>query len=381
MRSRLPAFNTRVLTAFLVVALPVLLVGAAIVIGIGQARLRDTQTRRLAQMAEYTAGAVDAYVFRRILDAALLARVPDIRRAASEGNGQNFDAARVKQMDQQWQTDRAATAVRSGLLTTPASQFLADLVSNDSVYREVLVTDLKGRLVAASNATSDYYQADEQWWVKAFDNGRGRVSVTDVERDESAHVYAFEIAVPVYAPGRTELAGIMKIVADSREMLAGIAGLELGATSEALLVRPDGSIVFRRRPHGENDRFFATDLLRERLEERAARHEPPGTLTLEAKTPEGPDHIVAIAPSQLAQSYPELPWMVALSIDREELAAPFQSLLAYLILVFALTGIAVLAIALWMSQRLAAPVTDPAYDLHLVEHPTLPRMEPGSPQV
>jgi hypothetical protein len=375
MRSRLPAFNTRVLTAFLLVALPVLLIGAAVVISIGQARLRDTQTARLAQMAEYTAGAVDAYVFRRILDAALLGRVPDVRHAAASGNAQPFDAKRTQELDKQWQADRAGVSARSGILATPASQFLADLIRNDSVYREVLVTDLKGRLVAASNPTSDYYQADEAWWTNAFDNGHGRVAVTDVERDESAHVYAFEIAVPVLAPNSTELAGIMKVVADSREMLTGIAGLELGATSEAMLIRPDGSIVFSRRPHSESDRFFATELLRQRLDERTARHEAAGTMTMEAQTPDNTQRIVALAPSQLVQSYPELEWMVALSIDQDELRAPFQSLLAYLILVFALTGIAVLAIALWVSQRLAAPATDPAYDMHLVEHPLIPRME------
>jgi hypothetical protein len=376
MRSHLPAFNQRVLTVFLVVALPVLLIGAAVVIGIGQARLREEQTARLAQMAEYTAGAVDAYVFRRILDGALLGRVPEIRRAAAAGNAQPFDAEKVKELDKQWQADGGAAA-RSGLLATPASQFLTDLVRNDSVYREVMVTDLKGRIVAASNVTTDYMQADEDWWIKAFDNGKGRVAVTDVRRDESAHIYAFEIAVPVLAPNSTDLAGIMKVVADSREMLTDIAGIELGATSEALLLRPNGSIVFSRRPHGENDRFFASTLLQQRLDERAARHEPAATMTLEAQTPEGTNRIVAIAPSQLAQSYPELTWLVALSMDRAELREPFRSLLAYLILVFALTGIAVLACALWVSQRLAAPSMDPAVDMHLVEHPLIPRMEDG----
>ncbi len=374
MRSR-PALNTRVLTVFLLVALPVLFIGAALVISIGQTRLRDSETTRLAQMAEYTAGTVDAYVFRRILDAALLGRVPDIRRVAAAGTAQPFDDARAKEMDKLWQKDAGAAALRAGIVGSPASQFLKDLVSNDSVYREVLVTDLNGRLVAASNVTSDYLQADEDWWTKAFDNGRGRISVTDVQRDESAHVYAFEIAVPVLAPEGGQLTGIMKIVADSREMLVGLAGLELGASGEASLVRPDGSIVFSRRPHSESDRFFATGLLTQRLDERAARHESAGTLTLEAQAPDGTDRIVAVASSQLGQSYPELSWMVALSMNRDELRAPFRGLVAYLMLLVALTGIAVLAIALWVSMRLAAPPTDPDYDMHLVEHPQIARME------
>jgi hypothetical protein len=375
MPARRAVLNTRVIAIVLLVALPVLIVGAAIVISIGESRLRDAENARLAQIAEYTAGAVDAHVFRQILDAALLARVPEIRRAAVEGSARPYDADRVGEIDRQWQANPAATAAGSGVLATPASEFLADLVANDSVFREVLITDRHGRLVAASNATSDYFQADEDWWVASFDGGRGRVSVTDVRRDASAGVYALEVAVPVQVKAGGDLAGIIKIVADSREVLTGVAGLELGATSEALLVRPNGSIVFRRRPHGEGDRFFAAELLRQRLEDRANRQEAAGPITFEARTDEGVDRFVAVAPSQLGQSYPELSWLVAISVDRAELLAPFRSLVAYLLLVLALTGIAVLAIALWFSLRLAAPAIDPAYDMQLVEHPRIQRIE------
>ena len=368
MRSRFPAFNTRVLTAVLLVGIPVLLIGAALVISIGQSRLNDASAARLAQDAEYTAATVDAYVFRRILDAAVLGRVPDIRRAAADGNQASFDAAAATETDRQWQSDRAATAAKTGVLKTPASQFLADIVGHDPIYREVLVTDRRGRLVAASNVTSDYLQADEDWWMQAYDNGRGRIIVTDVRRDESAGVYAFEIAVPVPAPGGDELAGVMKIVADSREMLVGIAGLELGKTGEAMLVRPDGSIVFSRRAYSPTDRFFAADLLTQRLEERDRQKLAAGSLTFTAKPADGATRVVAVAPEQLTRSYPNLNWLVAVTQERDEVLAPFRSLGWYFALVFALTAIAVLAIALWLSLRLARPTIDPAVDLHLVEH-------------
>ena len=373
MRSRLPTVNTRVLTVILLVAIPVLVAGAAIVLSIGQARLRDAERTRLGQVAEYTAGAVDAYVFRRILDGAVLGRVPDIRRAAEAGSGQPYDPARAAEMDRRWQAGPAAAAASSGVLSAPASQFLADLVSSDSVYREVLVTDRHGRLVAASNVTSDYFQGDEEWWKRAFDSGRGRISVSDVHRDESAGVYAFEIAVPVQASTGPELAGVMKIVADSREMLAGIAGLELGSTGEAMLVRPDGSIVFSRRPTAEGERFFGAQLFQERSAQRGQGHQNE-PMTFEARAEEGRPRVVAVAQSQLSRSYPELPWFVALSLDRDELRAPFRSLVLYMLLVFAVTAIAVLGVALWVSLRLASPPIDPSYDMHLVEHPPTPHL-------
>jgi len=372
--SRLASLNRRVLTVVLLVALPVLLLGAAAVIGLGQGRLREAQTSELRQLAAYTAAALDAYVYRRILDAALLARVPEIRRAAAAGNDQAFDGARTSEIDRQWQADGAAASARLGVLATPPSRFLADLVAHDSIYREVLVTDRYGRLVAASNITSDYLQADETWWYNAFDNGRGRISMSDVQLDESAQIYAFEVSVPVYAPSSEEVAGVMKIVADSREMLTAIAGLEMGATTEAIVVRPDGSIVFRRRAHAPADRFFGADLLRQRLEERARTREAPDTWSYEAQSDEGTRRVVAVAPSQLTQSFPDLPWLMVLSAERDELGAPFRSLVWYLVLVVFLTAVAVLAIALWLSLRLAAPPIDPAYDMHLVERAQVRRV-------
>ena len=370
MTSRLPVprLNSRVFTIVPLIGLPVLVIGTAIVVSIGQARLRDWQTERLVNSAEFTSGAVDTYVYRRILDAALLGRAPEVRRVAAEGSAQPYDVAATAAQDRQWQADRAAAAARSGLLANPASQYLADLVRHDPIYREILVADRHGRLVAASNITSDFFQADEDWWVQAYDYGRWRVGVSDVRRDESAGVYAFEIAVPVPSPSSDDVVGIMKVVADSREMLTGVTGLELGATGQAALVRPDGSIVYSRQALREGDPFFAAPLLRQRLDAREARKEAPGPLHFVAQAPDGSYRVVALAPSQLGRSFPNLTWLVALSVDQDELLTPFRSLLWYLVLTFALTAIAVLAIALWLSVRLASPPVDPEVAMHLVEH-------------
>ena len=127
MRSRWPPINTRAFTVILLVGLPVLAIGTAVVLGIGRARLKEAQGARLAQMAEYIAGTVDAYVFRSILDAAVLARVPNIRQAAAEGNDRPFDERAAMELDRRWQSDRAGVAERSALLESAASRFLADL--------------------------------------------------------------------------------------------------------------------------------------------------------------------------------------------------------------------------------------------------------------
>ena len=236
---RHPHFNYRVLTVFTLVALPLVAIGAVIVLGVGQSQLRTVFGLQLSQVAEHTAAAVDAYMFRRIIDVSMMGRVPTLRQAAASGSAAPFDASHVRQLDRAWQAAGAVPAGLGSVLTTDAAAFLRDTTRHDPIYREILLTDRFGRLVAASNVTTDYDQADEAWWREAFDDGeQGRVSVTDVRWDESARVYALEIAVPVLDPSSERIAGVLKVVADIREMLASVASVEVGLTGEALLSEP-----------------------------------------------------------------------------------------------------------------------------------------------
>jgi hypothetical protein len=376
MPSRYPAINRRVLTVLLIVAFPILALGARYVVENGQARVRDAESVQLAQVAEYVASSADAYVFRRIVDAAVIARVPEIRRAAADASRQTVDQRQVEALDRQWQQERKVPPGLAGLLTSPASRFVSDVAKQDALYREILVTDRHGRIVAASGVTTDYYQADEGWWQQALDDGRrGRIFVSDVRLDESAGVYAFEIAVPVAAPDSDELVGVMKIVASSQEMLAGIGGLQIGATGLASLIREDGSIVYSRQAVEPGARFFGADTLRERLA--AAKDDPDARIHFVTRASDGTERVVAVARSQLHRSFPNLTWLVAVSMSASELLDPFRPMVWSLLVVIALTAIAVLGVALWISVRLARPAFDPGLDLHLVEHPKAQRIDEG----
>lgn len=374
MPSRAPSINRRVLTVLLIAAVPILALGASYVVAAGQARVRDAESVQLAQVAEYIAASADAYVFRRIVDAAVLARAMDIRRVAADGSRQAMDQRQVETLDQQWQQKRQAPAALSGVLSNAASRFLADVAKQDPLYRELLVTDRHGRLVAASQLTTDYYQADEGWWTQALDDGRrGRIFVSDVRFDESAGVHAFDIAVPVVAPDSEELVGVMKIVASSQEMLAGIEGLQLGTSGHAILIREDGSTVYSREAQSAGARFFAADQVRAHLA--AAASDPAARVHFLAPTPDGTERIVAVARSQLHQSFPNLNWIVAVSMAESELLQPFQPMVWSMMGVIGLTALALLAVALWASMRLARPAVDPDLDLHLVEHAKVQRLE------
>jgi hypothetical protein len=365
--------NVRVFNVFLIVGLVMLAIASAFVLGIGQGQLRTAYGEHLGQVADEAAAAIDAYVYRRIIDASILARVPDVRQEAADGSRRPFDLEAVRQIDQEWQRTRTAPVSVRGLFDTRASAFLVDVSQQEPIYRELLLTDRQGRLIAASRTTSNYYQAEEDWWRDAFGGGvSGRLTVTDVRWDESSRVYALEIVAPVADPSGSDLVGILKIVADVRELGTVLGGVRLGNTGEASLLRDDGSFVFSLRTLDPKARFFATDLLRERLQA-TQQAQPQGHISFSATSTDGTSRLVGAAQSQLRASYPQLAWVVAVSQDDSELFLPIRAQFISLLLVLALTAVAVLLFALWLSTRLAA--LPPDTDLHLVTHQRVHRIE------
>ncbi len=371
MSHRLHGINYRVLTTLLVIGLPVLVIGLYVVIERGQEGLLDAFGVKLSQRAEQSAAAIDAYVFRRVVDVSMLARVPEVRAAAERGSRRPASASDDAAMDQAFAAHEVTRPEVAALLGSTTSRFFADLTRQDPIYRELLLTDQWGRLVAASNLTTDYRQSDEDWWRRVMaDPTRGEATVSDVRWDDSARRYAMEFAVPVPGPDERP-AGVLKVVADVREMLASVAGMNLGDAGDAMLVRRNGSIVFSRDAVQPSARFFAADRLRERLDAAAATA-GPAMLYFTATDPDGAAQVVGVATSQLSSTYPHLPWAVVAWQPEDELLAPVRSQSLSLLLLLGLTGLCVVALAAWFSIKLAPqPI---GTEMHLVAHPPIHRM-------
>lgn len=375
MRPALFRMNVRVFTVFLIVGLVMLAGASYFVVGTGQARLRSAWGEHLAQVADHAAAAVDAYVYRQVIDASVLARVPEVREEASAGSRQPFDPAAVGKVDRDWQQGGAPPASVGGLLATKTSSFLADVSKSNPIYKELLLTDCQGRLVAASGLTTDYFQADESWWKESFGDGiRGQLAVSDVRWDESAKMDALEISVPVEEPAGGGLAGVLKVLTDIRDIGAVLGGLRLGTTGDGQLLREDGSFVLVRPPVGADARFFAGGLLQEHLQV-LRKGEPRPFLHFGARSEDGTPRVIGVATSQLRTSYPHLAWLVAVSQTEDELFAPLRAQATSFIIVLCLITVAVLVLALWASMTLAAPSELAETEMHLVQHPRVHRME------
>ena len=83
-------------------------------------------------------------------------------------------------------------------------------------FAEIFVTELNGLNVCVTNKTSDYYQADEDWWTRTIKQGKSWRQ-TNLEFDKSAGVFAVPIYIPVRDPANGNLLGAAKaVVLESR---------------------------------------------------------------------------------------------------------------------------------------------------------------------
>ncbi|MHC4562380.1 MAG: sensor histidine kinase [Planctomycetota bacterium] len=130
------------------------------------------------------------------------------------------------------------------LLKGHIADHLETLQVNIPEIAEILVTDRHGQLVAATGLTEDYYQADEQWWLEAFNEGRGKVFIPPVAYDQSAGVWSVDICLPLFY--EQSIVGVVKAVVNlSHWIHRSRAFVELDLKmSQGLLTNTDGTVIF-----------------------------------------------------------------------------------------------------------------------------------------
>jgi hypothetical protein len=116
--------------------------------------------------------------------------------------------------DEKWKAISGIDDFIKSLLTNQCSQRLIDFQEEHDEFPEIFVTEAKGLIVGETNKTSDYYQADEQWWSEAYNGGKGRTFHGEIEYDESAMAESIPIYTPIMESENQEVIGIIKAVCD-----------------------------------------------------------------------------------------------------------------------------------------------------------------------
>lgn len=116
--------------------------------------------------------------------------------------------------DKKWKETKGIDDFIKPFIINECAQFLIEFQEQYDEFPEIFITDENGLIVGETNKTSDYYQADEQWWIKAYNNGIGRIYFGKIEYDESAHAEAISIYIPVMDFQYNKAIGVIKAVCD-----------------------------------------------------------------------------------------------------------------------------------------------------------------------
>jgi PAS domain S-box-containing protein len=154
---------------------------------------------------------------------------------AASANGTS-DPAVFKRLDEQWaRASNEEPIIRAAVGNSLADE-LREFQNAYPDYSEIFATDKFGALVAATNRTSDYYQADEAWWQTTWNNGTGAIYVGQPEFDESSKTISVNMAIPVRAQNSPELIGVLRFTLNITGLTAMTDAVKIGETGRSVLI-------------------------------------------------------------------------------------------------------------------------------------------------
>jgi len=153
--------------------------------------------------------------------------------------------ARINELDRQWViAESDSDFVIQRRLNNAIATELQVFRNAFPDHVEVFVTDIHGGILAATNRTTDFYQADEEWWQAAYNNERGATYISLPTFDESSNTLGLNIAIPVYDNDNKTVLGILRStyrLAALGDIIASIESTQSGLRADLLF--PDGRIV------------------------------------------------------------------------------------------------------------------------------------------
>lgn len=138
----------------------------------------------------------------------------DLLAALREAHRRGNSLERIQELDRQWRRERILEEkplIRRMLNLRP-SQLLAGIAQQYApLFNEIFISDASGQLVAMSESTSDYWQADEPDFQRAAPLPSGEVYIGAIEYDGSTQSFQSKVSAPLYDPDTGALLGVISL--------------------------------------------------------------------------------------------------------------------------------------------------------------------------
>ena len=343
---------------------------ALLMAGLGYFALRTSQTtlekaigKNSADLAEQILDKISRNIYRRVEEIQVLAADELVQKYLPLSNNAQFEKMSdpngyIAQIDRDWINEVDLPLI--GQLTR--NELSRELQSRQIFYQkkygypllaEILVTNRYGANAAQTGRTTDYYQADEEWWQLAKKDG---LFVSNVKYDESSRVFSTEIAIRI-DDANGSFIGVIKAAPNIKETINIINEAKLAAeykTAQLHLTNKNGKIIYSTKGYG-----FLADV-NNQLAPRCVDPDRPGhkCYLIGEKTGEK-GLLFAHAHSHGYKDFKGLGWTLVTETGTAEIFAPIVSLRNTMLL----AGVAVLGLALLASSITYRSIVVPIAEL------------------
>lgn len=312
--------------------------------------IRNEITQQIGQSQQVFAERI-AFETGRDLEAQvenLLATGTQFEEIAEEANtsytGSDSEIVdQILKLDMEWVAASDQSVLIENVLENETANELREFQEIFPNHVELFLTDKYGANIAATNRTSDYYQADEDWWKFAYNFGRGRVFIGRPEFDESSQTFAVDMAIPIYA--NEEVAGVLRSTYDVTAILENLQQGLLGSSLNFDLRISNDTLL-----SGEsilNDELAGLSTVMGNFGEISYR----GNASLVSQ-----QRVFSSRNSNARAAVSLLGWSVIVYEDVDDALQPIQQQTRVITLIAAVVTVLVGILGLFASQRLAAPI-------------------------
>lgn len=194
-------------------------------------------------IAEQLAGTLQDGVQRKFEQVLSWVSVSPLYSMAAASSVSSFTVENIQQVELLWSSPVEKNEVLQTILSNPLSGYIRSFQKVNPEFAEILMTDRYGRLIGATNPTTDYWQADETWWKTASKFAAATGAIQGLLYDESAEVLAIDMVFPVYSSEfPSDFIGVLKVSLHATHFLQRTAPRPWNKEISRDLILPNGRV-------------------------------------------------------------------------------------------------------------------------------------------